>query len=166
MERVPIDKAVMEHAPNVRVLEVIYDWNDVGDWRSLAALINPDAQGNSVQGPVRLVDTSNSIVLSEHGDLIATLGVDDLVIVQSAGDAGRSQGSTRQAQGVGRRTRRRRIRLGAITVSAPSRILGLDFGTKRVGAAVSDPRRSIASPLEVYEPRPTPRRPPLQKPRR
>ena len=31
------------------------------------------------------------------------------------------------------------------------RILGLDFGTKRVGAAVSDPRRSIASPLEVYE---------------
>ena len=31
------------------------------------------------------------------------------------------------------------------------RILGLDFGTKRVGAAISDPRRSIASPLEVYE---------------
>ncbi len=75
----------MEHAPNVRVLEVIYDWNDVGDWRSLAALINPDAQGNSVQGPVRLVDTSNSIVLSEDGHLIATLGVDDLVIVQSGG---------------------------------------------------------------------------------
>jgi putative holliday junction resolvase len=36
-------------------------------------------------------------------------------------------------------------------VSAQARILGLDFGTKRVGAAVSDPRRSIASPLEVYE---------------
>jgi putative Holliday junction resolvase len=31
------------------------------------------------------------------------------------------------------------------------RILGLDFGTKRVGAAVSDPSRSIATPLEVYE---------------
>ena len=31
------------------------------------------------------------------------------------------------------------------------RILGIDFGTKRVGAAVSDARRSIASPLEVYE---------------
>ena len=30
-------------------------------------------------------------------------------------------------------------------------ILGLDFGTKRVGAAVSDPRRLIATPLEVYE---------------
>lgn len=31
------------------------------------------------------------------------------------------------------------------------RILGLDFGTKRIGAAVSDPRRQIATPLEVYE---------------
>jgi putative Holliday junction resolvase len=31
------------------------------------------------------------------------------------------------------------------------RILGLDFGTRRVGAALSDPRRQIATPLEVYE---------------
>jgi putative holliday junction resolvase len=30
------------------------------------------------------------------------------------------------------------------------RVLGLDFGTRRVGAAVSDPRRMIATPLEVY----------------
>ncbi|QEH32709.1 Putative Holliday junction resolvase [Aquisphaera giovannonii] len=31
------------------------------------------------------------------------------------------------------------------------RILGLDFGLRRVGAAISDSGRSIASPLEVYE---------------
>ncbi|WP_422929968.1 Holliday junction resolvase RuvX [Singulisphaera sp. PoT] len=31
------------------------------------------------------------------------------------------------------------------------RILGLDFGTRRVGAAISDPRGVIATPLEVYE---------------
>jgi putative Holliday junction resolvase len=31
------------------------------------------------------------------------------------------------------------------------RILGLDFGTKRVGMALSDPRRLIATPLGVYE---------------
>ena len=39
MERVPIDKAVMEKATNVRVLEVVYDWSDVGDWRALTDLI-------------------------------------------------------------------------------------------------------------------------------
>ena len=31
------------------------------------------------------------------------------------------------------------------------RILGIDFGTRRVGCAVSDPRRLIATPLEVRE---------------
>ncbi len=31
------------------------------------------------------------------------------------------------------------------------RILGLDFGLRRVGGAISDPGRVIASPLEVYE---------------
>ncbi len=39
MEKVPIDKAVMEKAANVRVLEVVYDWNDVGDWRALRELV-------------------------------------------------------------------------------------------------------------------------------
>ena len=34
---------------------------------------------------------------------------------------------------------------------AMTRILGLDFGTRRVGAAVSDPGHTIATPLEVYE---------------
>lgn len=33
------------------------------------------------------------------------------------------------------------------------RILGLDYGKRRVGAAVSDPGRSIATPLEIYEQR-------------
>ena len=32
-----------------------------------------------------------------------------------------------------------------------ARVLGIDFGTRRIGAAVSDPRRLIATPLEVYE---------------
>jgi putative Holliday junction resolvase len=31
-----------------------------------------------------------------------------------------------------------------------SRILGLDYGTRRVGAALSDPGRTIAFPVEVY----------------
>jgi putative holliday junction resolvase len=31
------------------------------------------------------------------------------------------------------------------------RVLGLDFGTRRVGAALSDPRRQIATPLEVHQ---------------
>ena len=30
------------------------------------------------------------------------------------------------------------------------RIAGIDFGTVRVGVAITDPRRTLASPLESY----------------
>jgi mannose-1-phosphate guanylyltransferase len=83
LERVPIDKAVMEHAANVRVLEVPYRWNDVGDWRALASLLDRDAAGNSVQGNVIAHETTASILISDDGGLVATLGVDDLVVVHS-----------------------------------------------------------------------------------
>ncbi|MDR3634816.1 MAG: mannose-1-phosphate guanylyltransferase [Isosphaeraceae bacterium] len=85
MEKVPIDKAVMEKAPNVRVLEVVYNWSDVGDWRALAPLLPHDDQGNAVQGKTVTTDTRNSVVISDDGGLIACLGVEDLVIVQSGG---------------------------------------------------------------------------------
>jgi mannose-1-phosphate guanylyltransferase len=83
MERSPIDKAVMEKAANVRVLEVQYEWSDVGDWRSLADLLPRDADGNAIQGDVVAQDTTGSIIISDDGGLIATLGLDDVVIVQS-----------------------------------------------------------------------------------
>jgi putative holliday junction resolvase len=34
--------------------------------------------------------------------------------------------------------------------SSPGRVAGIDFGTVRIGIAVSDPDRVIASPLETY----------------
>lgn len=83
MERTPIDRAVMEKAANVKVLEVLYDWNDVGDWRALQALIAPDESGNTIQGNVLVSETSNSILISDDGGLIAALGLDNVVVVQS-----------------------------------------------------------------------------------
>ncbi len=83
LERVPIDKAVMEHSRRVRVLEVPYRWNDVGDWRAVASLLEPDSSGNATHGPVLARDTTDSIIISDDDGLIATLGVDNLVIVHS-----------------------------------------------------------------------------------
>jgi mannose-1-phosphate guanylyltransferase len=85
MERVPIDKAVMEKAENVKVLEVGYEWSDVGDWRSLAELIEHDSGGNAVQGPGRLMGCRDCVVIADEGKLIAVMGAADLVVVQSGG---------------------------------------------------------------------------------
>lgn len=35
-------------------------------------------------------------------------------------------------------------------MSARTRLLGVDFGTRRIGLAISDPDRRIASPLSTY----------------
>jgi len=83
LERIPIDKAVMEHARNVRVFQVSYNWNDVGDWRALATLLECDDAGNAIHGHVVARDTTHSIIISDDGGLVATLGVDDLVVVHS-----------------------------------------------------------------------------------
>jgi mannose-1-phosphate guanylyltransferase len=83
LDRVSIDKAVMEHAANVLVLEVPYHWNDVGDWRALAELLPRDSSGNAIDGQVLARDTTNCIVISDDGGLVATLGVNDLVVVHS-----------------------------------------------------------------------------------
>ena len=68
---------------NVRVLEVPYQWNDVGDWRAVASLLEHDAAGNAIQGNVVARDTTGSILISDDGGLVAVLGVDDLVVVHS-----------------------------------------------------------------------------------
>src|SRR5262249_54066995 len=49
-----------------------------------------------------------------------------------------------------RRAAQAAARPGEVPVTAPGRLLGVDFGTVRVGLAVSDPDRLIASPLATY----------------
>lgn len=86
MKKRPIDKAVMEKARNVLVFEVNYDWNDVGDWRALASLLPRDElTHNAIQGNVRTLDTKNSIAIADQGGLIAMLGLEDIVVIQSKG---------------------------------------------------------------------------------
>lgn len=85
LPRIPIDRAVMEHADNVVVLEARYHWSDVGDWRALAVLEPPDADGNSIQGAVLARDTRDCVIVADEGRLIATLGVRDLVVIQAGG---------------------------------------------------------------------------------
>ncbi len=36
-------------------------------------------------------------------------------------------------------------------MSVPRRLLGVDYGSVRIGLAISDPERRLASPLAVYE---------------
>ncbi|MCL6502561.1 MAG: NTP transferase domain-containing protein [Pirellulales bacterium] len=80
---VSIDYAVMEHARNVLVIEAPFRWDDVGSWQALARLRGLDADGNTCQGLHAGLRTRGCIIRSEGNHLLATLGVEDLIVVHT-----------------------------------------------------------------------------------
>ncbi len=82
--RISIDYAIMEKAENVLVVEMDLDWLDVGNWTALPAVLGTDSSGNT-QALQRAVGLSskNNILVAEGDHLIATIGVEDLVIIHS-----------------------------------------------------------------------------------
>jgi mannose-1-phosphate guanylyltransferase len=81
-----IDFAVMESAPLKMVVRAPYKWDDVGSWLALERHNPQDAAGNTVQGRHLGIDTKGCVVSTEGNHLIATIGVEDLLIVH-VGDA-------------------------------------------------------------------------------
>jgi len=83
LESVSIDYAVLEHHPEVLVIEAPYTWDDVGSWQALTRLRGVDAEGNTVVGRHLGVDTQGSIIRTDDNHLIATLGVKDLIVIHT-----------------------------------------------------------------------------------
>lgn len=80
-----IDFAVMEKASRRAVVPMACGWSDIGSWQAISELYETDGSGNQVQGHAVLIDSKNTFVQSEQR-LVAAVGVDDLVIVDT-GDA-------------------------------------------------------------------------------
>ena len=82
MERVSIDYAVMEHAREVLVVQAPYRWDDVGSWLALERMHPQDAFGNTVLATHCGLETRGCVIVADPGQLVTTLGVDHLLIVQ------------------------------------------------------------------------------------
>jgi len=83
-----IDYAVMEKLTNKEATlsaVVLLDagWSDIGAWSAVWELGEQDKDGNVIDGDVIQLGTSNSLLKSEHR-LVATLGCDNLVVVETA----------------------------------------------------------------------------------
>ena len=82
--RISIDFAVMERADRVLVVELGCHWVDVGSWPAMEAVMQADADGNVSAGQrVMHLGSRGNITVATDNHLIATIGVDDLVIVHS-----------------------------------------------------------------------------------
>lgn len=80
---ISIDYAVMERSNNVVVVPANIGWNDIGSWAAVSDLSTPDQNGNrSTCDDVVFVDSHNTYVHS-HERLVATVGVHDLMIIDT-----------------------------------------------------------------------------------
>ncbi|QCT04502.1 putative mannose-1-phosphate guanylyltransferase/mannose-6-phosphate isomerase [Paenibacillus algicola] len=77
-----IDYGIMEKAHDIYVIPCVFGWDDVGSWTALERIGNLDDSGNVIRGNTLSIDTQRCIIES-NGKLIATLGVEDLIIVET-----------------------------------------------------------------------------------
>src|SRR5262249_29686466 len=79
---ISIDYGVLERAKNVVVIGAEFEWDDVGSWRAVERYASRDPSGNSVLGRHVGVETRDCILVGKKR-LIATVGVKDLVVVET-----------------------------------------------------------------------------------
>ena len=78
-----IDYGIMEKAKKVTVIPVDLDWSDIGAWSSVKDLHIPDENGNVLLGDTINIDSAETMVFAQGERLVVTIGVDDLIVVDT-----------------------------------------------------------------------------------
>ena len=84
-EKISIDFGVMERTKSVLVIPVDISWNDVGSFKSLDEIFPKDKKGNVVRTEkYSEIDSEGNIIINKEKDkIIATIGIEDIVIVNT-----------------------------------------------------------------------------------
>jgi mannose-1-phosphate guanylyltransferase/mannose-6-phosphate isomerase len=80
---ISVDYAVMENSDDVVTVACSIGWNDIGSWLALSELSAPDENGNRALGDVYYHDSKGCYIHAEDR-IVATVGVDDLIVVDTA----------------------------------------------------------------------------------
>ncbi len=83
MEKISIDYGIMEKEPNILVIPCECGWDDIGSWSVVGNMLPKDQNGNSIRGNHIGIDTENCIIEGSGHRLIATLGVENLIVIQT-----------------------------------------------------------------------------------
>ncbi len=85
---ISVDHAVLEPLSretnsHLHVLPAHFTWSDVGSWQTWPELWGQDEHGNTIRGPYSGVETTDCIIQTRPGHLVATFGVKGLLIVHT-----------------------------------------------------------------------------------
>jgi mannose-1-phosphate guanylyltransferase len=84
LPRISIDYGIMEKVSGTLVLPAPFRWNDLGTWSALREVRPRDRSGNVLEGNVVALDSRDSVVLTDGDHLVATFGVEGIVVIRTA----------------------------------------------------------------------------------
>jgi len=88
LKPISIDIAVMEKTKIAKVIAVDFKWNDVGSFNSLDKVFEKDENNSIVRGNTKYIalNSSKNIIINEEEDkVIAVIGLDDIIVVNTNG---------------------------------------------------------------------------------
>ncbi len=80
---VTIDHGIMEHSDRVAVVPADIGWADLGDWHGFGAVVADLDGGSVVRNCEAIVKDSNNVVIFGNERLIAVLGLDNVIVVDT-----------------------------------------------------------------------------------
>lgn len=83
MEDIAIDNAILEKTKHIAAISADIGWSDIGDWARLKDEMTDLESDNLTRAQALVLDTRNSLIYGPDKKLIVTLGVENLVIVDT-----------------------------------------------------------------------------------
>ena len=83
LPRISVDYGIMEYTRRAAVVECVFSWDDVGSWTSVGRYYPKDERGNAAEGEVLLLDCRDNVVRVPEGKLVAMVGVQDMVVIDT-----------------------------------------------------------------------------------
>ncbi len=80
---ISFDYAVVEKVKKLLVIPMNCGWTDVGHWRTIYDILATSPRANVVRGNHIGINSHGNLVYAMSGKLVATVGVSDLVIVET-----------------------------------------------------------------------------------
>ena len=84
-DKISIDYGIMEKVDpqEVRIIPAELGWSDVGTWESIFEELAMNEKSNLIKAKHIAIDTQGSVIYGNSKKLIATIGIRDLVIVET-----------------------------------------------------------------------------------
>jgi len=78
-----IDYAVMEKSESVHVVPAMFDWNDLGSWDALEAVLEKKSGNTIASSDGEYIDEASGNIVFAPGKFVSLIGVNDLIVISN-----------------------------------------------------------------------------------